>query len=397
MKITAPRSESGGPAARLTATISGLPGVAGAMDAWIEVPSGMAPAPGSQAAGAWSSDASPWLVAMLPSAVSLQVPLEVEGRVSPRLLSGIEKAMAVWRGWDRRLRPVPIQAEVGSDEAPADGVGCFFSGGVDSSYSVLRALDDPRWSDPTHLIFCAGLDVPLRSTQLLGQIGSNLERIAEDLGLSFVSMATNLRQITDPHADWGRLQHGALLAALGLTLSPSLGRILIPATNTYDTLFPWGSHPVVDPLWSSGATEFLHDGCEASRMEKILWRVAGSKPVLSGLRVCYKNPDEAYNCGECEKCVRTMVALEVAGVLKDCPTFERELTAEAVRRIDTSDAQAYRHAMDNLRAMKEAGVAPDLQEALSHALKRRRRLGPLAERGLRRAGLLRRRLRARLG
>jgi len=50
---------------------------------------------------------------------------------------------------------------------------------------------------------------------------------------------------------------------------------------------------------------------------------------LARLRVCWENPS-AYNCGHCEKCVRTMLGLRALGV-EHCVAFPDTLTPELVR------------------------------------------------------------------
>ena len=55
-------------------------------------------------------------------------------------------------------------------------------------------------------------------------------------------------------------------------------------------------------------------GCEASRLDK-LDVVAREPAARHSLRVCWENRGGAYNCGRCEKCLRTMVAMDALGVL----------------------------------------------------------------------------------
>jgi hypothetical protein len=65
-----------------------------------------------------------------------------------------------------------------------------------------------------------------------------------------------------------KLYHGAALAAVALLFQDRLGKILIPPTYSYADLLPWGSHPLLDPLWSTEQTTIEHEGCEATRVEK---------------------------------------------------------------------------------------------------------------------------------
>jgi hypothetical protein len=91
----------------------------------------------------------------------------------------------------------------------------------------------------------------------------------------------------------------------------------VPAVHTYQRLKPWGSSPLLDPLWSSDRLAIIHDGCEASRPEKIAY-IATSDAALESLHVCAQHHT---NCGSCEKCVATQVALRNADALDRATTF----------------------------------------------------------------------------
>jgi hypothetical protein len=157
------------------------------------------------------------------------------------------------------------------------------------------------------------------------------------------------------------------LAAVGASLSTHHDRVLIPSSTTYDTLTPLGSHPMMDPLWSTQDVSMVNDGTEAMRVEKLAL-IATSDSALASLRVCWLNPDNAFNCGCCEKCVRTMLGLEANGALVRCPTFVSPLTAQAVRSMGGADEDVLYYCTENLRALRVAGLRPDLQAALASVL-----------------------------
>ena len=54
---------------------------------------------------------------------------------------------------------------------------------------------------------------------------------------------------------------------------------------TYAHLGPLGSHPLLDPLWSSEDVELVHDGCEATRLDKLALRGVGGRgaPLAAGV------------------------------------------------------------------------------------------------------------------
>ena len=91
---------------------------------------------------------------------------------------------------------------------------------------------------------------------------------AADLGKELIEVETNMRAITDPYETW-HLAHGIGIAAVALLLQGQLERIYVPASFAYADLAPWGTHPLLDPLWGTEAIDLVHDGCELVRAEKV--------------------------------------------------------------------------------------------------------------------------------
>jgi hypothetical protein len=205
-----------------------------------------------------------------------------------------------------QARKIALLATPRAASPPAPGVGCFFSGGLDSFYTAL-SLDE----EITHLIYVLGYDVPLHQEALGREVVHRLAEVARALGKKLVVISTDLRRYSDDLVHW-HMYHGPALIAAGLLLSSEVGRIYVPSTYTYEYLTPSGTHPLLDGLWSTGEIEFRHHGCGADRAEKAAL-VGRCDVALEHLRVCWENPGGRYNCGECEKCQRTRVEFEVSG------------------------------------------------------------------------------------
>ena len=217
----------------------------------------------------------------------------------------------------------------------------------------------------THLIFVHGFDLPLDS-ELRQPAALAAREVAAALGLELIEVETNVRSLIDRYVSW-ELCHGAALASVGLLFQERFRKILIPSTHSYADLTPWGSHPLLDPLWSTELTEFVHDGTHATRVEKCL-AVADSDIALRHLRVCWENRDGRYNCGECEKCLRTMISLAAAEALERCGTLPHRLDAEAVAAMPLGSGNKRAYATENLAVLERTGGRPDLQEALRTAI-----------------------------
>ena len=144
--------------------------------------------------------------------------------------------------------------------------------------------------------------------------------------------------------------------------------VYIAGGTTYQKLVMSGmNHPMVYQLWSTPDVEIVDDGRDVSRYEKIR-RLAGSDTVLRWLRVCWENRNDAYNCGECSKCLQTMLFLLFAGALDRCETFERPLSTATLRRITIHSRPERIYFMEALALARKDGRYPELVEALCNVL-----------------------------
>jgi hypothetical protein len=226
----------------------------------------------------------------------------------------------------------------------------------------------PPSDDPIDdLITIAGLDIPLgREEAIRGRV-SRLGAAAERFGLELCVVATNLRETRLREADWHDVSHGAMILSAGLALEGRFARLLVASTKPYGALLPLGSHPLTDPLLSTESTRVVHDGGTRSRGEKLAV-IADCAAALGALHVCYRGGDDA-NCGQCEKCVRTLLGLELMGRLAACPTFRgKSLDLGRVSRIFVgTNLLAY---YEEIAACASREGRRDIEAAVLHALRR---------------------------
>ena len=322
---------------------------------------------------------TPFMAAALPIALHRRSPLHLQGEVDGFALRHVGEVGALLSRWYPALSAVPVTADAvapGTDVPAPDvattaangGVGCFFSGGVDSLYSAVKHAG----SDLTHLIFLNGFDISLRDPVRAQSALRANRQVADRLGLELIEMTTDLRSVGDRYADWGPIYHGAALAMAGLLLSPVLSRVLVPSTFQSEFMHPWGTHPDLDPLWSSSRVRFVHDGDERTRPQKVA--VLADHPfALDYLRVCWEQLGEGtttYNCGRCEKCVRTMVNLRVVGAAGRCATLPADLTPTQLANLPRVPGRQI-PSRENLAELDRRGRAdPELRAALLRRLRR---------------------------
>ncbi|MBD3374809.1 hypothetical protein GF406_07240 [candidate division KSB1 bacterium] len=271
----------------------------------------------------WRAEA--FITAALFPAMHLGMDIHCPFPISKTYLKNLCTIQDILLSWFPDLRPVKILPEK-TITSPLNGTekqALFFSGGLDSSYSLLKHLNELD-----ALIFVNGFDISLNDVGLYRNVRERLYRVARAKHKKLVIVHTNLREFLECEMSlsWPDT-HGLAMASVAHLLSSEYTKILISATACYADLYPYGSHPLLDPLWGTETLEIVHDGCEADRVQKAKY-VAKDEIVRSVLRVCWENRNGAFNCCECEKCVRTMVQLEIAGVLLKFPSFNKPLNID---------------------------------------------------------------------
>jgi hypothetical protein len=311
------------------------------------------------------------LAATLLPAMKQGGTLIAEGRVSRRFLDALHTIIDIYCSWDPSLRRVEIGGVIpmNADAPKETRVGTFFSGGVDSFYTLLKHREEI-----TDLIYVHGFNLFFENDAIRRRISKTIHAIGSNLGKHVIEVKNNQDRFLYSYfrSDAGGLTHGAELVSVGHVLSSFFKRIFIPASHTYKDLFPWGSHPLLDPLWSTETLEFIHDGCEATRVEKVAL-LSKFDIALQSLQVCFfPHAQGAYNCGLCEKCQRTMVNLQAVGALERCTAFAAPLDSRRVAKLVVLKASTLAFVKENLVALKNSKDDRRLYKALRRILSRPR-------------------------
>ena len=315
-----------------------------------------------------ASYGDPFVPAALLPAMRGKLEIDLRCAVSDEILRAAGRVQAIERAWHPRWDIVKLNAgaaKANPERASTKAVATFFTGGVDSFYTLQK-----HRNEITHLVFVAGFDVPLHRSTLRQLITRELHRTTQEIGLPLVEVETNLRELSDNAQFSWEDQHGAALAAVAHFLAPSFDKVYVPSTYALPFLVPYGSHPGLDPMWNSSSLELVHDGIEATRFDKIgalsSWDVA-----VRNLRVCWQLVEGQYNCCRCRKCLWTMALLRAHGVLEKAATFPVGLD---LRKLSEQGAdvteQTYR-LIQALVKLEASGNDPELAAALRSALDRK--------------------------
>jgi hypothetical protein len=101
--------------------------------------------------------------------------------------------------------------------------------------------------------------------------------------------------------------------------------------------------------------------------------IARHQVALDWLRVCWRNPKGAYNCGRCEKCLRTMISLHAAGAAGRCRTLPGQPDPRDVARMAAHDINQRVFLRENIKALEGRPGSEELLRALKACRRAERR------------------------
>jgi hypothetical protein len=318
--------------------------------------------------------------------------ISINAEICPELKEGVITAMHWIRHWwgpDRplpkiegRIRPALIMPQTSHRTA------CFFSGGIDS-LATVRAnrmsfpLEHPGSIKDALILYGQNIESDNRPESFQESFNV-LSKVAQDAEIKLIPVYTNVRCLDESPDFFVRQFHGAILGAAAHVFSRRLTCVYISASDDIPglsllnerNLKPLGSHPLLDTNYSSSDLRIKHEGLRFSRIDKTKL-VAGWNVALQNIRVCQPNwPGE--NCGQCEKCVRTMLALLALGVLDKTESFSKnDVSADMISRISISKpalSNSYSYEQNYIElipALKEKGRY-DLVRAIEQLIERYR-------------------------
>ncbi len=306
--------------------------------------------------------ASPFLVQALHGRVELPVdaPLDAEWLANTGELLPIYHR---WWGYPEH-HPVRCTGEVHLDAPAGRSKGLFFSGGADSLHSLLH-VDDGFEA----LVFIHGFDIAIDAAGRVAPWEKSFRELAEQAGKRAIVVRTNLRKhpLFKPPG-FGRT-HGGVLAGVAHVLSGELADLFVSSSWPYRRDRPWGSHWDTDALWSSSRISLRHGEPNLSHHEKVVL-IAREPLVTRWLRVCPRREGPPGNCSRCEKCLRTMVGLEVGGGLASSTAFD--VSEPLALRIDELPAIQWRLSGIWKEFLGEP-LSPEIRAAIRRLLRRSRR------------------------
>ncbi|MCP4023047.1 MAG: hypothetical protein GY729_14495, partial [Desulfobacteraceae bacterium] len=271
--------------------------------------------------------------------------IALDNKICPFLKEGLKVAMHILKDWTKgEYQPLTIEANEQSNiKRPAvSNTGMVLSGGMDSLAALrLNRLNYPK-EHPAYIkdgLFLHGFDIGGvvergMKFHVFDRAMDAISKVTDDAGVTLIPVYTNIRHLCDKRELWLNSFFGAVLAAIAHAFSWGMDMIFIGSSYDIPNLHPCGSHPLLDPEYSSYDLRIRHRDYELSRLEKIKI-VSGWDTAFQNFRVCLANVQGRLNCGKCEKCVRTMTELTALGLLHKTSAFvEDEIQPEDISKFD---------------------------------------------------------------
>ncbi len=293
----------------------------------------------------------------------------------------------------------------------------FFSAGVDSFYTVLKNHhQEPNEDRISHLIYLdtAAVQAPDANHVFGKELLKRISCVAETLGCQVLRVESNLSDLYSrfglyslwnsdlpfekPQIVVNQVTLGAAIWSSALALQRGFCKVFIPSHYTFYTAIqiPNIVSPFTDPLWSTDLVRIVHDGCEANRFEKIVRQIVSSKIATDNLSVCWSKSEISvrgkktgsrseegvsgveYNCGRCEKCLRTIMALNLLGI-EESPVFPRISLDECEQALLSKEVKFSRAQLSFYQEMRGYLIFnkmnPDNIERLGRFIEARSKLG----------------------
>lgn len=221
----------------------------------------------------------------------------------------------------RRLHRTRISAQVASAPLPCAGaVGTGISCGIDSLHA-LACQCDPKYPGHriTHLTFnnVGSHGEGARARRLFEERRIRAERFSREYGFELVEGDSNLMDIVEQdhylsHTYSSCFAIYALQKLYSVYYYASSGSGYDEFSVRNSERYAPGRYEMLAlPLFSTHSLRIYSEGEAIGRLEKTL-TVSGFAPSYKYLHVC---TESVGNCGRCEKCTRTMLALDALGKL----------------------------------------------------------------------------------
>ena len=244
-------------------------------------------------------DASFSVWALLPKAMEDGFDIYIKQPLDPKVAANAERLSQVWEMWlPDRYSSVKVRGQGEWARTPRNRLPLvqLFSGGVDSTYSILKNRDS---KNPGFVVTLSRFD-KVKLKNYAGLIAQT-EPLLKHLNYTRLIITNNVQ-----HRHFS-FTHAITLASCLFFVSDLFDAGTIAADSTYQSEFaiwPWGNNHFTNGFFTGTDFAVRTVGSEAGRTEKIA-AIADAGIDLRCLSFCREQSAMPSNCGICDKCITT--------------------------------------------------------------------------------------------
>ena len=273
--------------------------------------------------------------------------------VDKTYINNLQKLVPVFRKWHHNNNlelniDVPIKTNFKNKQKK---ILSTFTMGVDSFYTLYSNIDKLD-----AILFVIGFDIFLSQKHLLNKTIENLKKVAKIYNKELILCETDLR-IKLNHGlgfntgdGWGEYLHGPAIFNISYSLD-NYSELIVPSSHISRD-YVWGSTFECDKFYSSYKLNITHDGY-LPRNDKVDYIISYDVKSLDFLRVCWQNPNQSYNCSNCEKCYRTIYPIYINGLFDKAYTFGNRIPEIKYKNNKSSQNSVMEHYRYSLRYVKK--------------------------------------------
>lgn len=278
------------------------------------------------------------LLTAFPIAMKKGLDLEIEEKCCPVLVNNLNLVSSLWHQWrpdkfTKRSKVIcssnniplyPTQPEGSSKAIMA------FSGGIDSTYALASRINDNTFPSVQSCIMINGFGYNLKDNSFYDEQFEKNKLLLNDFNVDLKQVSTNYKSVVA----WYPFFHAMGISAIMNLYSKEykVGVIGLDYTIKEERILgAWGNLTILNLLYSSKELVIEPVGSDRNRIEKIGY--LADMNLLSNVTVCNFIEETGNNCGNCEKCIRTMLMFEANGLSYES-IFKGGMNIEKVNNIE---------------------------------------------------------------
>ncbi|MDA5564147.1 hypothetical protein PJK54_10775 [Cobetia sp. MMG027] len=277
------------------------------------------------------------LLTAFPIAMKKGLDLEIEEKCCPVLVNNLNLVGSLWHQWrpDKFVKKSKVICKPNNIPSyPTQPAGCSkaimaFSGGIDSTYALASRINNGNFPSVKSCIMINGFGYNLEDNSFYDEQFEKNKILLDSFSVGLKQVSTNYKKVVA----WYPFFHAMGIAAIMNLYSEEykVGVIGLDYTIKEEkVLGAWGNLTILNLLYSSKELIIEPVGSDRNRIEKIGY--LADMNLLNNITVCNFIEETGSNCGNCEKCIRTMLMFE-ANNLSHESIFKEELNVEKVKDI----------------------------------------------------------------